>query len=87
MEKCFLDLKDSATKRSATKRDVKKLKEESSARIREDGKDRDNIGAFLATCIYPLNANEHPKEIVNIHSGKLSAKNVNVDKCVELGRE
>ena len=80
MEKCLLDLKG-----SATTSDVTYHKEEGSTRVKEDGQDREKIRAFLSTCINPLDADEHPPEIVNIYSGKLSTKDVNIDQCVQLG--
>ena len=80
MEKCLLDLKD-----SATTSDVTYHKEEGSPRVKEDRQGREKIRAFLSRCINPLDADEHPPEIVNIYSGKLSTKDVNVNQCVQLG--
>ena len=80
MEKCLLDLKD-----SATTSDVIYHKEEGSARVKEDGQDREKTRAFLSTGINPLDADEHAPEIVKIYSGKLSIRDFNVDQCVQLG--
>ena len=76
MEKSLLDLKESET-----------TIEEGASRIKEDGKYREKIRNFLSTCIHLFGAEDHPPEIVNIHSGKLSNKDVNVDKCFAIGRE
>ena len=62
-------------------------KEESRSRIAEGEKDREKIRNFLSTYIHPFSTKNHPAEIVNIHTGKLSNKDVNVDKCVEIGSE
>ena len=78
----MLDLKDCTATHI-----IRKHKEEGSAKMKEGGKDRDNIRASLATCINPLIPSEHASEVVNIHSGKLSSKDVNVDKCLQLGKE
>ena len=80
MEKCLLDLKD-----SATTSDVTYHKEQGSARVKEDGQDREKIRAFLSTGINPLDVDEHAPEIVKIYSGKLSTKDFKVDQCVQLG--
>ena len=80
MEKCLLDLKD-----SAITIDVTYHKEKGSTRVKEDRQGREKICVFLSTCINPLDADEHPPEIVNIYSGKLSTKDVNADQCVQLG--
>ena len=41
----------------------------------------------MSTCIDPFDTESHITEIVNIHTGKLSNKDINVDKCVEIGSE
>ena len=78
MEKCLLSLKERATTSNVTY-----LKEKVSAVVKEDGKDKEKIRVF--TCINPLDADEHPPEIVNIYSRKLSTKDVNAYQCVQLG--
>jgi hypothetical protein len=80
MEKCFLDLNES----SKTK-DVTHHKEEGSSRIVAGGKDRYKICNFLTTCIDPFSDVNYPPKIVNVHTGRLSNKDVNVDKCVDIG--
>ena len=55
--------------------------------IKSDALDRENIQKFLATCIHAFSIEEHQTDIVNIHSGKLSTKEVNVDSCVSIGKQ
>ena len=63
-------------------------KEESQSRIKSDGKDREKLRKCLATCINPLSVEDHPKEIVNIYSGKLSIdQNNGVDSCVSVRKK
>ena len=54
----------------------------SQRRITIKNKDREKLRKYLATCINPLSVEDHPKEIVNIYSGKLSIDQINVDSCV-----
>ena len=67
--------------------DVTKHKEENPSRINSDAADRVKIRNNFTTCLDPLSIEENPEFIINIHTGKLSAKEVNVDKCVSLGAE
>ena len=60
-------------------------KEEGKSRIKSDGEDRRKIRDMLSTCISPLNPEEHPKESVNIVTGKLATYVVNVDRAHEIG--
>ena len=80
MKKYLLGLKD-----SATTSDVTYHREKGSARVKEDGQDREKVHVFLPTCINPLDADKHPPKIVNIYSGNLVAKDVNANQCVQLG--
>ena len=41
----------------------------------------------MSTCRHPFDIENHPAEIVTIRSGTLSKKDINVDKCVEIGSE
>ena len=41
----------------------------------------------MSTCIHPFDTENHPAEIVNVHTGKMSNNDINVDKCVEIGSE
>ena len=68
-------------------KDVTQHKEESLSRMKSDCLDREKIRKFLATCIHPFLIEEHKHDIVNIYSGKLSTKAVNVDKLVSIGKE
>ena len=38
-------------------------------------------------CINPLDPDDHPKEIVNVVSGKVSPGSVNVDQALEIGQK
>ena len=80
MKKYLLDLKDSATTSNVTYH-----REKGSARVKEDGQDREKVYVFLSTCINPLDADKHPPKIVNICLGNLFAKDVNANQCVQLG--
>ena len=66
-------------------RDVGHHIEERRAQIIEDEKDRVKIRKFLSTCIHPFDTENYPTKIVNIHTVKLSNKDV--DKCIEIGSE
>ena len=66
---------------------VTKHKEESLSQIKSDTLDRENIQKFIVTCIHAFSIEEHQTDIVNIHSGKLSTKEVNVDSCVSIGKQ
>ena len=72
-------------KETSSTKDVLCHKEESHLRIKSDSKDREKLRKYLTTCINPLSVEDHPKEIVNIHSGKLSTDQINEDSCVSLG--
>ena len=41
----------------------------------------------MLTCIHLFDSENHPAEMVNIYTGKLTNKDVNVDKCVAIGTE
>lgn len=61
-------------------------KEETKARIRSDNSDRKKLKEKLSKCIHPLDPSGHPKELLNIVSGKLADTSVNVQNAVEIGR-
>ena len=42
---------------------------------------------FLSACRHPFDTENHSAEIVNMHTCKLSNKDINVDKCIEIGNE
>lgn len=60
-------------------------KEETKARIKSDGADRENIRKKLALCIDPLNPASHPSNIVNIVSGQVADNTVNVHDALSIG--
>ena len=62
-------------------------KEEMRSRIESDATDRLKIQKCLETCINPLDASNHPNELVNIHSGFIAVESVNVDEAVSVGKE
>ena len=66
VERCLLDLKEGSTSRN-----VSDHKEQGRSRIFEDKKDQEKIRNFLSTCIHPLDTENHPAEVVNMHTGKL----------------
>ena len=80
MGKNLLDLKE-----ASTSRDVSHHKEENRSRIVKGEKDREKIRNFLSTCIHPFYTENHPAEVVNIHNGKLSNNDIDIDKSVEIG--
>lgn len=62
-------------------------KEETTARIRSDAKDRESICIKLELCIDPLNPSSHPSKIVNIGSGKVADDAVNAQDAVSIVTE
>jgi len=72
--------------RRCTAVEVSSHKEENPARVKSDGKDRQNIRAKLEMSTDPLDPTDHPDEIVNIVSGRIAPSSVNVDKSVEIGK-
>ena len=68
-------------------KDQLKHKEELPGRIKSDAVDRNKIRAKLASIIHPLEVEESPDHIINIYSGSVSPKSVDVDKPVEFGTE
>ena len=67
MEKKLPDLKE-----TSTSKDVSHHNEERHSKIIEDKKDREKIRNFLSTCVQSFDTENHPAEIANIHTGKLS---------------
>ena len=62
-------------------------KEETTARIQSDAKDRGSIRRKLELCIDPLNPSSHPSNIVNIVSGKVADDAVSAPDAVSIGTE
>ena len=60
-------------------------KEESKSRMKSDGDDRTKIQEMLHTCIHPFSPEEHPEDLVNIVTGRVTNDAVNVDKAYEIG--
>ena len=61
-------------------------KEELRGRLKSDGTDREKIREKLSTMMHPLQIDESPDLIINIYSGSVSPKSVNVDTAVEIGK-
>lgn len=63
-------------------------KEEETSRLLTDAADRTKIRDKLATCIDPLNPENHqPDSLVNIVTGSVAPPSVNVDNSVNLGKQ
>ena len=62
-------------------------KEETTAWIRSDAKDRESIRIKLELCIDPLNPSSHASNIVNVVSGKVADDAVNAQVSVWIGTE
>ena len=62
-------------------------KEERPSRIKADQQDRLKIREKLLSCIDPLDSGSHPKNIVNISSGRVGPDSVNAHMSVEIGSE
>jgi len=61
-------------------------KDEFESRINADVKDNDSIRRKLEQCIDPLESSEHPESVINIVTGAIGIKSVNVDSAVEIGK-
>ena len=84
---CTVILHDLDKMREKQKCPAKLHKEEMTARITTDGKDREKIRRKLEQCIHPFHTDNHPAELVNVASGKINCnKDVNVDNAVALGK-
>ena len=64
---------------------VTKHKEEGASRIEADSMDRTKIREKLQSCIDPFDPESLDPDIVNIVSGEVADKSVNVDNSVSLG--
>ena len=62
-------------------------KEEHPSRIKADYQDRLKIREKLLTCIDILDSTTHPKNIVNISSGRVGTDSVNAHISVKIGSE
>ena len=60
-------------------------KEEGSARIANDKKDRESLKSRLGMCIHPVKPETHPEQVVNVTNGTLATLQVNVDEKVNIG--
>ena len=61
-------------------------KEEYAGRIKSDAADRTKLRKKLDACIDPLSTANHPKELVNIASGRINSDStVNVAVAVDIG--
>ena len=62
-------------------------KEEMSSCRVADAEDRQKLRDKLQTCIDPLETNEPKGGIVNIVTGKIAPKSMNIDQIVTVGKE
>ena len=58
-------------------------KEESTARMVSDKKDREALKSKLEVCIHPLNPEVHPEQLVNMAIA-IGASEINVDQAVRI---
>ena len=64
-----------------------KHKEESASRIKSDEIDRSKIREALKSCIDPLDFMNIPSDsLINIYSGEIARKKVNVYDSVNIGK-
>ncbi|KAH3790614.1 hypothetical protein DPMN_168818 [Dreissena polymorpha] len=61
--------------------------EKSSARVKADSADRQNIQKKLDTCIDPMNPAEHSTGVFNIVSRRIGNECVHVDDALAIGME
>ena len=83
----FLEQNLPGLKGNGTNKSVTHHKEESKEQIKIDSTDCDKLRKYLVTSIVPFSVDDHLQEIVYIHSGKLSAKEIDVDPCKTLGEK
>lgn len=65
----------------------KSHKEESTSRIENDKKDRNEIRKKVSMCIHPLDPNIHPDQLVNVATGSIAPPSVNVHKALSIGSD
>ena len=66
-------------------KDQLRHKEELPGRIKSDQIDRSKIRKMLDTMIHPLDIMETPDELINIYTGAISLKAVNIDDALSMG--
>ena len=66
-------------------KDQLRHKEELPGRIKSDQIDRSKIRKMLDTMIHPLDIMETPDELLNIYTGAISPKAVNIDDALSIG--
>ena len=76
--------KDIADLKETTLFEVDHHKEESISRIKADSDDRNAIRDKLETCVDPLDVSQG-QNLINIVTGKISNKHVNVEDAVQIG--
>ena len=82
LEQSLLRLKGNEKNKNVTH-----YKEESKARMKRDRIGRDKLRRYLVAFIAPFSVHGDPLEIVFIHSGKLSTKEIYVDSCKTVGEK
>ena len=68
-------------------KDQLKHKEELPGRIGSEDIDRIKIREKLESIIHPLEVEESPENAINIYSGSISPRSVDIDKAIEIGKE
>lgn len=61
-------------------------KEEATARITSDKKDREVLKSKVEICIHPLKPELHPEQLVNVANGTVGTSQINVDQAVSIGQ-
>ena len=62
-------------------------KEEFPGRIKSDQIDRGKIRIMLESTLHPLDMKENSDGLVNIYSGAISLRTVNVEDALEIGKK
>lgn len=61
-------------------------KEEATARIASDKKDREVFKSKVEICIHPLKPELHSEQLVNVANGTVGTSQINVDQAVSIGQ-
>ena len=81
---CSRLTKDIADLKAATVVEIDHHKEEYPSRMEADNDDMNAIRDKLESCVYPIDISQGHNRI-NIVTGKISNKNVNVEDAVQIG--
>ena len=81
---CSRLTKDISDLKGATLVEVYHHKEESPSRVKADNDDGNAIRYTLEKCVDPLDVSQG-QNLINIVTGKISNKNVNIEDAVQIG--